>query len=120
MTDAHVGTSPRTMEAERPFIVELGDEAALEPALTGGKAAALARGAAAGLATLPGVVLTTVFSDAIDRGAEVAQHPAVREAFERAGGGHGSLVARSSSVVEDTAKSSMAGQFESVIGISGF
>jgi phosphohistidine swiveling domain-containing protein len=120
MTDAHVGTTPRTMEAERPFIVEFGDEAALEPALTGGKAAALARGAAAGLATLPGVVLTTVFSDAIDRGAAVAQHPAVREAFERAGGGDGSLVARSSSVVEDTAKSSMAGQFESVIGISSF
>ena len=31
-----------------------------------------------------------------------------------------SLVARSSSVVEDMATSSMAGQFESIIGISGF
>ena len=30
------------------------------------------------------------------------------------------LVARSSSVVEDMATSSMAGQFESVIGIRGF
>ena len=47
-------------------------------------------------------------------------HPAVREAFERAGGDQQALVARSSSVVEDTATSSMAGQFESVIGISGF
>jgi rifampicin phosphotransferase len=43
----------------------------------------------------------------------------VREAFERAGGDHESLVARSSSVVEDTSTSSMAGQFESIIGISG-
>ncbi|MGH8984282.1 MAG: PEP/pyruvate-binding domain-containing protein [Acidimicrobiia bacterium] len=120
MSDVHVGAASRTTETERPFIVELGDEAALEPALTGGKAAALALGAAAGHATLPGVVLTTAFSDAVDGGAEVAEHPAVREAFERAGGGQASLVARSSSVVEDTATSSMAGQFESIIGISGF
>jgi phosphohistidine swiveling domain-containing protein len=120
MSDVHVGAAARTTETERPFIVELGDEAAGEPALTGGKAAALARGAGAGLATLPGVVLTTAFCDAIDGGAEVAEHPATREAFERAGGDQRSLVARSSSVVEDTSTSSMAGQFESIIGISGF
>ena len=105
---------------ERPFLVDLSDDAAVKPALVGGKAAALARGAVAGLATLPGVVLTTKFCDAVDGGAQVAQHPAVREAFERAGGDEQALVARSSSVVEDTATSSMAGQFESVIGISGF
>ncbi|HKH25599.1 MAG TPA: PEP/pyruvate-binding domain-containing protein [Acidimicrobiia bacterium] len=120
MTDAVVGSAPRTVDADRPFIVELGDEAALEVALTGGKAAALARGANAGLAVLPGVVLTTAFCDAVDSGAQVANHPAVREAFERAGGDHKSLVARSSSVVEDTAGSSMAGQFESIVGINGF
>ena len=90
------------------------------PALTGGKAASLARAATAGLATLPGVVLTTAFSDAVDGGADVARHPAVREAFERADGDRAPLVARSSSVVEDTAESSMAGQFDSVIGIDGF
>jgi rifampicin phosphotransferase len=112
-------TSSRTTEAERPFLVDLSDDAAVNPALVGGKAAALARGAAVGLATLPGVVLTTKFCDAVDGGAEVAHHPAVREAFERAGGDEEPLVARSSSVVEDTATSSMAGQFESVIGISG-
>jgi rifampicin phosphotransferase len=120
MTEAHAETAPRTAEAERPFIVELEDEAALEPALTGGKAAALARARSARLATLPGVVLTTAFCDAIDEGADVARHPAAREAFERAGGDHTSLVARSSSVVEDTSTSSMAGQFESIVGISGF
>jgi pyruvate,water dikinase len=65
-------------------------------------------------------VLTTAFSDAIDGGADVRDHPAVREAFAEAEGDTRSLVARSSSVVEDTADSSMAGQFESVIGIEGF
>src|SRR6266508_3851746 len=120
MTDAQVGSAPRDVDADRPFIVELNDEAALDPALTGGKAAALARAAAASLDTLPGVVLTTAFCDAVDAGAEAAQHPAVREAFDRTGGDHQSLVARSSSVVEDTAASSMAGQFESIVGISGF
>ena len=99
-------------------MVALNDPAALDAGLTGGKAAALARATSAGLASLPGVVLTTVFSDAIDAGADVAAHAAVREAFERAGGDEKALVARSSSVVEDLATSSMAGQFESVIGIT--
>jgi phosphohistidine swiveling domain-containing protein len=120
MSDVDVGTASPTLGTKPPFIVELGEAAAVEPSLTGGKAAALAQGAAAGLATLPGVVLTTAFSDAVDAGAPIAGHPAVREAFARAGGDQRSLVARSSSVVEDTSTSSMAGQFESVIGISGF
>ena len=101
------------------FVVDLRDAEARDPALTGGKAAALSAAAVAGLDTLPGVVLTTAFSDDIDAGAAVAGHPAVAEAFRRAGGDHQDLVARSSSVVEDTASSSMAGQFESVIGITG-
>jgi phosphohistidine swiveling domain-containing protein len=120
MTDGQLTDASRNVEAERPFVVDLTDEVAHDPSVTGGKAAALARGAAAGLATLPGVVLTTAFSDAIDGGAAVAEHPAVRDAFESAGGDEKSLVARSSSVVEDLAESSMAGQFESIIGISGF
>ncbi|MGH9049752.1 MAG: PEP/pyruvate-binding domain-containing protein [Acidimicrobiia bacterium] len=120
MSDVYTGTASPSAETERPFIVELGDEAAHDPLLTGGKAAALGRGAAAGLATLPGVVLTTAFCDAVDGGVAVAGHPAVKEAFERAGGDRQALVARSSSVVEDTATSSMAGQFDSIIGISGF
>ena len=92
----------------------------LDSSLTGGKAAALAKGRVADLSSLPGVVLTTAFSDAVDAGADVATHDAVREAFDQAGGDQRALVARSSSVVEDMATSSMAGQFESVIGISGF
>ena len=108
------------MEHVRPLVVDLQDEAALGASLTGGKAASLARAARGGLTTLPGVVLTTAFSDAIDAGADVADHPAVKEAFARADGEHQDLVARSSSVVEDTAESSMAGQFDSVIGIHGY
>ncbi|MGH2684313.1 MAG: PEP/pyruvate-binding domain-containing protein [Actinomycetota bacterium] len=119
MRAGNLRTTPPVVNTERPFVVDLLDEPALDPALTGGKAAALARAGTAGIAHLPGVVLTTAFSDAIDAGAEVARHPAVREAFERAGGAQTVLVARSSSVVEDMATSSMAGQFESVIGISG-
>ncbi|HYZ98382.1 MAG TPA: PEP/pyruvate-binding domain-containing protein, partial [Acidimicrobiales bacterium] len=120
MSEGHLVADTPRPEVERPLVVDLGDGAALDPALTGGKAAALARGAAAGLATLPGVVLTTALCDAVDDGAAVASHPAVREAFERAGGNRTALVARSSSVVEDLAGSSMAGQFDSVIGVSGF
>ncbi len=104
----------------RPMLVELRDESALDVALTGGKAASLARAAGAGLDTLPGVVLTTAFSDAIDGGADLDSHPAVGEAFARASRNDQPLVARSSSVVEDTSDSSMAGQFESVIDIRGF
>ena len=104
----------------RPFVVDLREPEAVDPALTGGKAASLARAANKAIATLPGVVLTTAFSDAVDAGEKVEGHPAVREAFERAGGGREDVVARSSSVVEDTSESSMAGQFDSVIGIRGY
>jgi pyruvate,water dikinase len=87
--------------------------------LAGGKAAALARATANGLHVLSGVVLTTAFCQEVDAGAAVAGHRDVEEAFRRAGGDRHPLVARSSSVVEDAVTSSMAGQFESVIGIDG-
>ncbi len=120
MSEGEVRTAPSVADTERPLVVALDQPAAVDSSLTGGKAAALARGSTAGLSSLPGVVLTTAFSDAVDAGAEVATHPAVRDAFQRAGGEQQALVARSSSVVEDMATSSMAGQFESVIGITGF
>jgi rifampicin phosphotransferase len=101
------------------LVVGLDDARALEPALTGGKAAALARAAAAGVRTLPGVVLTTAFCAEIDAGARVDGHPAVREVLDRCGGAGARLVVRSSSVAEDTDESSMAGQFASVIDVRG-
>ena len=103
----------------RPLVVELGAAAARDATLTGGKASALATAAQVGLPTLPGIVLTTVFSDLVDGGVDVTAVPDVREAFELARGNERDLVARSSSVVEDSAESSMAGRFESVIGIHG-
>ena len=99
------------------LVVDLRDDLAVDPRVTGGKAAALARAAREGLAVLPGVVLTTAFAAAIDRGGLVSGHPAVAEAFQRVGGHGIQLMARSSSIHEDTASSSMAGQFESVGGI---
>ncbi|HEY5876549.1 MAG TPA: PEP/pyruvate-binding domain-containing protein, partial [Ilumatobacteraceae bacterium] len=120
MSEGVVRAVAQDAGTERPLVVDLTDAAAVDASLTGGKAAALARGSIAGLASLPGVVLTTAFSDASDAGADVRTHPAVHDAFERAGGDRRALVARSSSVVEDMATSSMAGQFESVIGITGF
>src|SRR5262245_40694340 len=120
MTDGQAGVTSPPEDRTGPLVVDLDEAAAQDPALTGGKSAALARARGAGLATLPGVVLTTVFCDEVDAGADVATHPAVKEAFEEAGGDRQSLVARSSSVVEDMADSSMAGQFDSIIGIVGF
>ena len=120
MSEGDVRTARRAAATERPLVVALDDPAAVDSSLTGGKAAALSRGKTSGLASLPGVVLTTAFSDAVDAGAELRTHDAVRQAFDQAGGDQRPLVARSSSVVEDMESSSMAGQFESVIGITGF
>jgi rifampicin phosphotransferase len=120
MVDGTLEMNTAPPPTARPFVVDLDEPDAQEVALTGGKAAALAKGRSAGLSTLPGVVLTTAFSDACDAGASADDHAAVREAYERAGGDSRKLVARSSSVVEDASDSSMAGQFESIIGISGF
>ena len=101
------------------MVLDLREDDALDPAVVGGKAAALARAARGGLTPLPGMVLTTAFASAVDAGTRVVDHPAVREAFELAGGATHPLIARSSSVLEDTAHSSMAGQFATVADVSG-
>jgi rifampicin phosphotransferase len=103
-----------------PAIATLTDALATDVSVTGSKAAALAKAAVAGIDTLPGVVLTTAFTAAMDDGHPAEHQPALRRAFELAGGDDHPLVARSSSVLEDTAGSSMAGQFDSIIGVSGF
>jgi pyruvate,water dikinase len=118
---AHPGAAVRFHEyvTDTPDVVALDDPRARDTTLTGAKSAALATAAAGGFATLPGVVLTTRFAAQIDAGADVARHRAVRTAFLRAGGGQRALVVRSSAVAEDGVESSMAGQFESVIGVRG-
>ena len=117
---AKLAGHPLPARARSVLVVDLHDPAALDPAHTGGKAAALARAAARGLYVLPGVVLSVDFARSVDGGTAVEGHPAVQVAFEQAEGTRRALVARSSSVLEDTASSSMAGQFESVIGITDF
>ena len=101
-----------------PLVVELGDADATDPARVGGKAASLAAAGREGLPTLPGVVLTTAVADVVE--ADPDRHPALREAYDRAGGDDRALVVRSSSVAEDTTDSSMAGQFASVVDVRGW
>lgn len=100
-------------------LATLDDDDATEVAFVGGKAAALANARAAGVHTLPGVVLTTAFCEDVDGGAPVEGHPDVARACEETADWSQGAVARSSSVVEDMGNSSQAGQFESVIGIDG-
>jgi len=105
------GTTPAP--AEGPPVVALDDSRALDPALVGAKAAALARATQAGLPVLPGFVLTT----AADR---VSARPAVEAAWRAMGGESRALVVRSSSTIEDGGTSSMAGMFTSVLDVVGW
>lgn len=98
-------------------VVGLLDASCLDPTLVGGKAAALARAAQAGLRVMDARVLTTVFTADIDRGAPVAGHPAIDQVHARFG--DLPIVVRSSSTAEDLADSSMAGRFESVLKVVG-
>src|SRR5688500_13112273 len=107
-------------ERTADLVPPLADGRATDPAVTGSTAAAVAKAATANIATLPGAALTTAFAADIDDGVDLAGHPALQRAFDLGGGRDQALVARSSSVLEDTAGSSMAGQFESIIGITGF
>ncbi len=103
-------------------MVSLDDDAALDADVTGGKGAALARARRAGIATLPGLVLTTEVSRRHDAGtalADLVSADVAGAVAELGGGGDGGVAVRSSSVVEDMSASSAAGQFESVLGVRG-
>jgi phosphohistidine swiveling domain-containing protein len=100
----------------RPAVVTLDDPSAVDPTLTGAKAAALARAAVAGLPVLPGFVLTTAAGTATETTTqELAE--AWRWLSED---GERSVVVRSSSTVEDGRASSMAGMFTSVLDVGGW
>jgi pyruvate,water dikinase len=95
----------------------LHERAALDAALTGAKAANLARAATEGLPVLPGFVLTT----AATAGGSLRNDavPALLDALKTLRKDWpGPCVVRSSSTVEDTTTSSMAGQFTSLLGIA--
>jgi len=112
-----IGTAPADVEAPS-LVIELDDDLALDPRTAGGKAAALARAHRAGVRTLPAMVITTTASDRHDAGAAVAELPGLERALRLVADGQ-PLVVRSSSVVEDQAGSSRAGQFETVLDVRG-
>ncbi|MBW2253138.1 MAG: hypothetical protein JRI25_00910 [Deltaproteobacteria bacterium] len=88
----------------------------------GGKGAGLARLSGLACPVPPFFVLTTAAWKASGGDADPPSAPAgaVREALDRALGGlgPGPYAVRSSAVVEDSAETSWAGQFESVLGVS--
>jgi phosphohistidine swiveling domain-containing protein len=106
------------------IVCHLDHARALDPMVVGSKAANLARMAGRGLPVLPAMVITTELHDRFL--AEGGSLPAdvvaqLRGAWEEfSDHGRRRLVVRSSSVVEDVAASSMAGQFRSVLDVRGW
>ena len=90
-------------------LVSLDHALARDVGLVGGKAAALGRVRTAGLPTAPGLVVTTKADVARITADPVRFAAAVRERL-----GDGPLIARSSSVAEDSAEQSMAGRFDTI------
>jgi pyruvate,water dikinase len=111
-----VGMGPRATKV--PEVVTLDDPAACETELVGAKAAVLARARRSGLRTVAGAVLTTAVSDRYDGGGGVDRE-VVQAALDLASPDGAPVVVRSSSVVEDQAASSQAGQFETVLDVHG-
>ncbi len=108
-----------------PSVLPLSDPRATDAGLTGAKAANLALAGAAGLPVIPGFVVTTATFDPASPGWPDLPLPgdlgtALREAWHAIGGDGTALVVRSSSTVEDVGASSMAGQFQSCLGVVGW
>ena len=103
-------------------VLFLDDEEAAEPGRAGNKAATLARLAASGLPVPPGFVITVAACNRITAaGQGGAIEPelwsAIRSGLARLG--DTALAVRSSGTDEDLADASYAGQYETVLGVSG-
>ncbi len=100
-------------------VVDLDAPEALDPAMVGAKAAALARARRAGLPVLPGRVATTgAFLLSADGDGPRPLDTELRAAWSvLSEGGSRPVVVRSSSTVEDGRTSSMAGMFTSVLDV---
>ncbi|MGY1665781.1 PEP/pyruvate-binding domain-containing protein [Geodermatophilus sp. SYSU D00696] len=116
--DTSANRSGTVGAAHRPPVLRLDDPAAVDAAWTGAKAATLAAAARAGLPVLPGIVVTTAAVEGLAAGAPWPQE--VLDAWRAVSHDDAlPLVVRSSSTVEDLGESSMAGRFESVLGVRG-
>ena len=106
---------------EEPICVDLHDDAACDPALVGSKAAQLARAGRAGLPVVPGMIITTPAIARLQAGLFDldALDALLGDIWRSFGGPHRSVIVRSSSVIEDTADSSMAGRFTTVLDVAG-
>jgi pyruvate,water dikinase len=115
-------TGSRTI-ADQPGVVSL-DAGLVAPDVLGAKAANLARARAAGLPVIDGFVIPPALAARIaaaPRGDRTADVEIVRSAWGSLSRGGGlPVVVRSSSVAEDTAHSSQAGVFESVVDVHGW
>src|SRR5215211_1054922 len=101
MTDLGLCPTPLQPEDPSPVVVDLDDVLARDPAVTGAKAAALARARAHGLSALPGFILTTAGSHAVGDGTATRDHAvALHTAWHAlSADGRRPVVVRSSSTV---------------------
>lgn len=116
------GVGQRSLVAA-PELLWLTDERAIDPSLTGAKAANLAASRRARLPVLDGFVITTIGTSALDN--EFALRAGIESPLHAAWvklshGGELPLAVRSSSVAEDSTTSSMAGRFVSVLHVTGW
>ena len=108
----------------RPPLLHLNEPLAQSLELTGAKAANLAASLVAGLPVIPGFVITTHGTSRLGGADEIQAVPAgdpLRKTWlALSRDGSIPLAVRSSSVVEDSTTSSMAGQFVSVLHVQGW
>jgi pyruvate,water dikinase len=96
-------------------VVDLAAPLATDASVVGSKAAALAVARRVGLPVAAGFVIPSCVQE------DELASPAIRSSWEAiSDGGELSLVVRSSSTAEDTATSSMAGRFRSVLDVRGW
>jgi pyruvate,water dikinase len=107
-----------TVDSDAPHVLALHDERASDLQLSGAKAANLATALRAGLPVYPGFVVTTLGTSSLQGPVPSGPlHDAWRVLSED---GRRPLAVRSSSVVEDSTTSSMAGRFVSILDVSGW
>jgi phosphohistidine swiveling domain-containing protein len=113
-----------TATTRSPYAVDLGDERATDAALTGAKAASIARARCAGLPVIEGFAVTTAAHQFYLDAGRTLPASVVRDLrpvwAALTDDGSTALVVRSSSTVEDAGASSMAGQFRSVLDVRGW